>query len=493
MSQDLKAKAVVSLFWSTVERSAERGIQFVVSVVLARMLAPEQFGVMVMLTVFITLARTLVDSGFASALIQKKDVTYVDECSVFYLNIFLAAVMAGLLWTAAPWIASFYGISLLVPVTRVLSLKLITSSFGIIHVTLLKRRLDFKTMVKARTVSVMTSGAVGITMARLGFGVWSLVGQQLTASVMNSLALWVWCPWRPSRLFSLSSLKRMFGYGSRLLASGLINTVFQNLCPLVIGKLFMPAQLAYFMRAVSLQKLPETNIFGPLRQVMFPVLARIHDDKERLKAVTHRILVSAALVNFPLMIGLALVAGPLVRVLLGERWGPCVPYLQWMCVSGLLFPLHLVNVNVLKARGRSDLFLRLELVKKTLTLGVILVTYRWGIQAMIAGQVAQSAIAYYINTYYTGKLLDYPFREQFRSVVPYLLTSGLMGCGVYAVQFMRWDTSMALLLAQVSAGCLLYLVLCCLFRLSAFTQAIETAGPYIKGAFRNKVRDMIKA
>ena len=229
MSDSLMSKAAGSLFWSAIERNCERGIQFIVSIVLARILAPEQFGIIAMLTVFIALARTVVDSGFAAALIQKKDVTHVDECSIFYFNIFFGVLMAGFLWLAAPWLAAFYEVPLLTPVTRVMSLKLISSSFGIVHVTLLNRQLDFKTQVKARMISVVGSGAVGVIMANYGYGVWSLVGQQLSASVLNSIALWIVCSWRPSLIFSVRALRSMFGFGSKLLVSSLIDTVFRNI------------------------------------------------------------------------------------------------------------------------------------------------------------------------------------------------------------------------------------------------------------------------
>jgi teichuronic acid exporter len=484
MSDSLMSKAAGSLFWSAIERNCERGIQFIVSIVLARILAPEQFGIIAMLTVFIALARTVVDSGFAAALIQKKDVTHVDECSIFYFNIFFGVLMAGFLWLAAPWLAAFYEVPLLTPVTRVMSLKLISSSFGIVHVTLLNRQLDFKTQVKARMISVVGSGAVGVIMANYGYGVWSLVGQQLSASVLNSIALWIVCSWRPSLIFSVRALRSMFGFGSKLLVSSLIDTVFRNIYMLVIGKLFLPAQLGYFGRAQSLQRLPAVNIFYPFKRVMFPMFSQISDDKRRLKEVMQKTLVTLAMINFPLMIGLALVAKPLVLVVLTEKWLACVPYLQLLCISSLLYPLHLVNVNVLKAKGRSDLFLRLEVIKKVLTVVAILVTYRWGILALIGGQIVQSVCACYINTYYSAKLLDYPFREQSLNVLPYFFTALLMGSGIHALRFIGIDNHLSLLLVQVGAGLLLYPALCYLLRLSAFTYAIDTARPYANRFFK---------
>lgn len=480
MSRSLKSKTVHALFWSFLERGGEQGIRFVVSVILARILFPEQFGLIAMLTVFIALARSFIDSGFASGLIQKKDITHEDKCSVFYFNIVLGFVMAGLICLIAPWIAAFYGAPLLTPLTRVLSITLVTSSFGIIHGTLLSKQLDFKTQLKVRLISTSISGTVGLSMAYNGFGVWSLACQQLTSSVVHTLFLWILCSWRPSLVFSVVSLRGMFSFGSKLLVSGIISTFFKHIYLIVIGKLFTPAQLGYFGRARGIQQLPVSNLSIPIKRVTFPLFSTIQDDKERLKRVVHKAMTTLVLIHFPIMIGLAIVAEPLVIVLLTEKWVPCIPYLQLLCVAGLLYPLHLINVNVLIAQGRSDLFLRLEIVKKILTVIAIAITWRWGIKALIYGQIAQSLIAYYLNTYYTGKILRYSFLEQVADVIPYLAAASLMGAGVYAIQLIPIENRLFLLAAKVATGVFLYTALCYGLRLGAFTEILSTAKPYFK-------------
>jgi len=480
MSRSLKSKTVHALFWSFLERGGEQGIRFVVSVILARILFPEQFGLIAMLTIFIALARSLVDSGFGSALIQKKEITHEDKCSVFYFNIVLGFVMAGLLCLAAPWIAAFFGAPLLTPLTRVLSITLVTSSFGIIHGILLSKQLDFKMWLKVRLISTFISGLVGISMAYKGFGVWSLVAQQLTSSVVNALSLWVLCSWRPSLTFSVAALRGMFGFGSKLLVSSIIDTFFKHIYLIVIGKVFAPAQLGYFGRARGIQQLPVNNLSIPVKRVTFPVFSTIQDDKERLKRLVHKAMTTLVLIHFPIMIGLAIVAEPLVIVLLTEKWVPCIPYLQLLCFAGLLYPLHLINVNVLIAQGRSDLFLRLEIVKKILTIIAIAITWRWGIKALIYGQIAQSFIAYYLNCYYTGKILRYPFQEQVADVMPYLSAASLMGAGVYVIRLAPIESRLMLLVGQVVTGALLYTTLCYGFRLTAFKEAVSTARPYLK-------------
>lgn len=480
MSSSLKSQTVKALFWSFLERGGEQGIRFVVTIILARMLFPEQFGLIAMLTIFIALARSFVSSGFGAALIQKKEITHEDKCSVFYFNIVLGFAMAGLLCLAAPWIAAFYNAPLLTPLTRVLSIPLVTGSFGIIHMIILSKRLDFKTQLKVRLISTAISGAVGISMAYNGFGIWSLVAQQLTSSVVNTLSLWVLCSWRPSLTFSMAALRGMFGFGSKLLISRLIDTFFKHIYLIVIGKIFSPAQLGYFGRARGIQQLPVNNLSIPVKRVTFPVFSTIQDDKERLKRVVHKAMTTLVLIHFPIMIGLAIVAEPLVIVLLTEKWVPCIPYLQLLCVAGLLYPLHLINVNVLIAQGRSDLYLRLEIVKKILTVIAIAITYRWGIKALIYGQIAQSLIAYYLNTYYTGKLLRYTFLEQVADVIPYLAAASLMGAGVYATQLIPIENRLFLLAAKVATGVFLYTALCYGLRLGAFTEILSTAKPYFK-------------
>ena len=480
MRRNLKSQALNALFWSFLDRGGEHGIHFVVSVILARMLLPEQFGVIAMLAIFIALARSLIDSGFGSALIQKKEITQEDKCSVFYLNIVLGIVLAGLLCLIAPYIAAFYDVPLLTPLTRVLSIKLVTGSFGVVHMTLLSKQLDFKKHLKVRLISTGISGAVGILMAYYGFGVWSLVAQQLISSGVHTIFLWIFCSWRPSLTFSFLALRGLFSFGSKLLVSGIIDTFFRHIYLIIIGKVFTPAQLGHFGRARGIQQLPLDNLSMPVRRVTFPLFSTIQDDKERLKNVVRKAITTLILINFPMMIGLAVVAKSLVIVLLTEKWAPCIPYLRLLCVVGLLYPLHLVNVNVLNAQGRSDLFLHLEIVKKAFTVIAIAITWRWGIKALIYGQIVQSIIAYYINCYYTGKILKYNFQEQVADVLPYLFAAVLMGAGVYTIQLITIENPLILLVSQVVTGVILYIILCHWFRLKAFKEAVSTVKPYLK-------------
>jgi teichuronic acid exporter len=471
----LKNNTIKGLFWSFLEGIGQQGIQFVISIILARLLLPEQFGLIAMLTIFMAIAQSFVTSGFGSALVQKQDASHLDECSIFYFNILAGFLVAGTLFLAAPWIAAFYRIPLLASLTRVLSLNLVINAFGAVHSALLMKRIDFKAQMKVSFLATALSGSIGVAMAYNGYGVWSLVAQSIGSNLFGTALLWVFLPWRPTWIFSLDSLRSMFPFGSKLLFSGLLETIFNNLYLLVIGKLFSATDLGYYTRAQQTQQLPVANLSSTVGRVTFPVFSSIQDDEERMKRGIRKSLSALAMVNFPLMIGLAIVAKPLVLVMLTEKWLPCVPYLQLLCMVGLLYPLHAINLNVQIAMGRSDLVFRLEIYKKAMITAMIFITYRWGIAAMIYGQIATSIIAYYMNSYYTGKLLSYPIVAQIRDFAPVLGLASIMGCVVYLAGYLPVQSTMMLLFSQVSIGVVLYIFLCSLTRISSFTEIVSMA------------------
>jgi teichuronic acid exporter len=480
MVDNLKQKTLSALSWSFIESIAARSVQFIVGIILARLLFPEQFGLIGMLTIFMAVSQTFLDSGFGSALIQKQDATPTDINSIFYFNILVGFAAAGLLCLVAPWIAAFYNQPILTPLMRALSLTIVINSFGMIQGTILQKEIDFKSMTQVSLIASVLSGIIGISLAAKGFGVWSLVVQQVSGSLFGTIALWFFSPWRPALLFSFKSLREMFGFGSRLLASSLLNQIFNNSYLLVIGKLFSAASLGYFTRAQTLQNLPAQTLSGMVARVTFPVFAKIQDDPARLKRGLKKALTILVLVNFPMMIGIAAVARPLVLIMLTEKWAPCIPYLQLLCVVGLLLPLQMMNLNVLQALGRSDFFLRLEIIKKILIVINIAVTWRWGISAMIYGMIVTTIISYVLNSYYTGVLINYTIWEQVRDSFSYLVMAVLMGSAVSAVELLRLSNHWALLLAQITMGILVYVGLCRVFRLAAFMEVWQAMWNKIK-------------
>jgi teichuronic acid exporter len=468
--KSLKTRTVYALSWSFLEAVAQTGVQFVVGIVLARLLFPEQFGLIGMLTIFIAVAQSFLDSGFGAALIQKQDATHIDRCSIFYFNIVVGIAAAGLLCLAAPWIASFYRQPILTPLTRALSLTIVIKSFGLIHGAVLTKDINFKTQTKVSLIAAALSGIIGVALAVYGYGLWSLVVQQISSSLFVTVLLWLYSPWRPSLVISLTSLRSMFAFGSRLLASGLLNQIFENIYYPVIGKLFSATDLGFFTRANSIGELPTRTLSTMVGRVTFPVFSTMQDDPPRLKRGMKKALTTLVLVNFPLMIGLAVIARPLVLVLLTDKWSASIPYLQLISLLGLLYPLHVINLNVLQSLGRSELFLRLEVIKKVLVVINIAVTWQWGISAMICGMLVLSIVSYYLNSYYTGILIGYAFSEQLRDLSSYMAFAVLMGVGVYVVGLLPFPNYLSMLLVQIILGATIYICLCRLFRLMAFME-----------------------
>ena len=457
------------MFWSGLERLGPRTMQFIVSVVLARLLTPAEFGLIGMIMVFIALGKVLLNSGFGAALIQKQDATEPHYSSVFYANILLSLAAAAALWLAAPWIARFYAQPALIAPTRVLGLNFIFTAFGLIQTTLLTKRLDFKTQAKVRLIAVGGSGVVGIGMALLGWGIWSLVFQSLSNTLFDALLLWGFSSWRPRRTLSLAALRELFGFSSRMLASGVLDTLFRNIYNIVIGKLFLPADLGYYTRANSLQQIPSQTLGNVIGRVTFPLFSEIQQQPQRIRHGVRKALRTVALVNLPMMVGLMVTARPLIITLIGEKWLPAVPYLQLLAIVGLFYPLSAINLNVLLARGRSDLFFRLEVIKKTLIVIALFISWRWGIEAIILGQIITAIIAYYLNAHYNHRLIGYPFPTQLRDLAPYGAAAGAMGLLVYPLNWLPLPTPGVLTL-QIAVGVAAYLLICRGFRFPEFME-----------------------
>lgn len=468
MSSSLYKHAQDGAVWSAIDAMGARFVQFVIGVILARLLLPEQFGLIGMLAIFMAVTQALLTSGFGSALIQKKEVTQADTSSVFYFNLGIGVVLAGLLCLAAPAIARFYEEPVLTALTRVMSLVIVINAFAVVQTAMLTRAVDFRTQTKVSLLAGALSGAIGVVMAYRGFGVWSLVGQQVSNAFFHAALLWLFNRWRPGLVFSYTSLRSMFAFGSRLLISSLLNQVFMNIYYVVVGRLFSPATLGFYTRAKRLEELPSMTLSSVVTRVSFPVFSSIQDDGARLKRGLRRALTLLVFVNCPVVIGLAAAARPLIVVMLTDKWLPCVPYLRLLCGVGLLLPLQILNLNLLMAKGRSDLFLRLEIVKKIFTVVNIAVTWRWGVSALILGQIVCDLLGYYLNSYYTGRFIGYTIAQQVRDVAPYFLCAGVMGVVVYSLEYLPLKSEVLLLLAQIGVGGVLYPLLCGVLRLSAF-------------------------
>ena len=440
VTESLKQKTTNGLFWSSVERFSNQGVSFVFSIILARILAPRDFGIVAMIGIFFAVAQSFVDSGFSNALVRKTDRREEDLSTCFYFNIGVGIVAYIVLFLIAPFIADFYNQPILSPIIRITGFGVVLNSLCVVQQALFTIRIDFKSQAKVTLSATIISGIVGVVLAYLEYGVWALVWQGVVMSLVRMGLLWLMSKWRPKAGFSKDSFHYLFGYGSKLLASGLLDTIYNNIYPIVIGKFYSPAQLGNYSRALTFAQLPSSNITSILQRVTFPVLSTIQDDMPRLQTDYRRLLKLSAFIVFPLMMGLAAVAFPVIRIILTPKWEGCSLYLQIICFALMLYPIHAINLNLLQVKGRSDLFLRLEVIKKIVGVCIMCITIPLGITAMCIGMVASSLIALFINTFYTGKLIDIGYLKQMCDLLPIFINSLLMGGVVFiTIQFIMND------------------------------------------------------
>ena len=448
----LKQKTVSGLFWSFIDDFAKLGITFVSGIILARLLTPREYGLIGMTTIFIAISQSFIDSGFRQALIRKGDCTQADYSTVFYFNLFVSFIFYLLLFVFAGTIGQFFKEPKLPAIIRVLGIGLIINALTLVQQTQLIKDINFRLQTRISVISAIISGIIGITMAYTGYGVWSLVATTLSGSFVTMLLLWLWRKWRPSLLFSWASFKEMFAFGSRLLISGLIDTVYRNIYNLIIGKYFSAADLGYYTRAVTFTNLPSQNLTGVVQRVSYPVLTTMQDDPQRLRAAYRKLIQNTMLISFVLMLGMAAVAEPMVITLVGEQWRPSIDYLQLLCFVGMFYPLHAINLNMLKVKGRSDLFLRLEIIKKILAVPTIVLGVVFGIKVMILGMLVNSLISYYFNAYWSGKFIGYSMAQQIKDILPSFALAALVSLIVYAVGQVLDLSNFFKLVLQVGLG-----------------------------------------
>jgi len=459
MAPALKQKTFNGLLWSFMDNFANLGIQFVAGIILARILTPREFGLIGMITIFVAISQSIVDSGFSQALIRKKDCTRTDYSTVFFFNLVAGIVFFTVLFFAAPAISSFFNEPELKSIVQVLGLVLIINSLTIIQRTILTRRINFKLQARISVIASTGSGIIAITLALLNFGVWSLVALQISKQAINSTLLWLWNRWKPKFVFSKDSFNELFGFGSKLLISGLIDTTYRNIYYLIIGKYFSAVELGYYTRADQFRNLPSQNITGVIQRVTYPVLSSIQDDIPRLRTNYQKLIRSTMFITFILMLGMAAIAKPMILTLIGEKWLPSVIYLQMLCFVGMFYPLHALNLNMLNVQGRSDLFLKLEIIKKSLAIPTIIVGVIWGIKIMIAGMMVNTIIAYYLNSYWSGRKIGYSFKQQVKDILPSFILAASVSALVFGLGIVLPFNPLIKLSIQVLAGALLIITI----------------------------------
>jgi teichuronic acid exporter len=477
---NLKTSVLSSLFWKSLERGGVSGVQFIVQIILARLLLPEDYGTIALIVVFISISQTFVQSGLGTALIQKKEVTDEDYSSVFYLTLVVALVFYGILFLTAPFIATFYNQPLITPVLRVLGLTLFFGAVNTIQNAVIARNFQFRKLFISSLGAVLLSGVVGTSMAYAGYGVWALVGQQLTSIIALCAIMWLTVKWRPRLLFSFTRVKELFSFGWKLLVSALIDVTYNNLSSLVIGKLYPVSMLGYYTKGKEFPNVLVSNINSSIQAVMFPAYARCQDNRPLVKQIMRRALVTSSFLVFPAMAGLAAVAEPLVILLLTEKWLIAVPFLQIFCAVYALWPIHTVNLQAINALGRSDVFLKLEILKKIVGVFMLAVTVPIGIYAMALGMIVTGIIATFINAYPNKLLLNYSFTEQWRDLMPALILSLVMCGAAYSVLFLGLS-AWATLVLQIAVGVVVYVGLAWALGLESLEYVLNTVREYFPG------------
>lgn len=446
---------------------------FVVSIILARLLEPAVYGEIALIMVFTTILQVFVDSGLGTALIQKKNADDLDFSTVFFFNIIVCLLLYGVMFIAAPFIAEFYHLPHLTPVIRVLSLTIVVSGIRNIQQSYVSRNLIFKKFFFATIGGTLGSAVVGISMAYMGYGVWALVGQQLTNVALGTLILWGIVHWRPKLMFSLSRLKVLFNYGWKLLVSALIDTGYNHLRHLIIGRRYTAKDLAFYNQGHLFPNVIVANINTSIDSVLLPAMSAEQDDKERVRAMTRRAISISTYIMMPMMMGLAVCAEPLVRLVLTEKWLPCVPFLRIFCFTCAFWPIHTANLNAIKALGRSDLFLKLEIIKKGIGLAAVLITMNISVMAMAYSLLVTSVLSQIINSWPNKKILNYNYLAQLKDMLPQIVLSTVMGVVIYLVKYLELN-DIATLAIQINIGTIAYAFLSWIFKVESFTYILNS-------------------
>ena len=435
MAESLKSRTINGIVWSGVEKFGNQGAQFILGIILARLLTPSDYGLVGMLAIFIAISQTLIDSGFNSALIRTKNPVPQDFSTVFWFNFGISFLLYLILYITSPWIADFYKQEELKNLTRVIALVLIINALYIVQRTILTKNIDFKSQMKITMSSTILGGFLGIVFAYMGYGVWALVIQTLSRSIISAIGFWLNNKWLPGSNFSKESFNRLFGFGYKVMLSSLLNTFFINIYTLIIGKIFNAESLGYYTRADQFKRLPINSTYSIIQRVSYPVLSELQDDHTRLVNAYKKFIKYIGYLIFPIMGFMGVLAYPVIEVLLGEKWMSSAQYLQILVISGAMYPISAINLNVLNVKGRSDLFLKLEIIKKVLLSIMIVITIPFGIIVLLWGQVVLSVISLVINTYYTKRLIDYGLPDQLKDLfLPFLLTI-ISIAGIYLIHF----------------------------------------------------------
>ena len=477
-----KKEVTSNLMWRLAERFGAQGVTIVVSIVLARLLDPEVYGTVAIVTIITTILQVFLDGGFSSALIQKKDADDIDFSSVFYFNVVFGLIIYALLFFTAPYIAEFYEMPDLKAIIRVLGLTLIIFSLKSVQQAYVSRNMIFKKFFFATLGGTLGAAVVGIVLAKLGYGVWALVAQHIFNMLIDTIVLWFVVKWRPKAVFSFARLKSMLSYGWKLLFASLLDTVYKDIRQLIIGKMYTESDLAFYNQGKKYTQILVTCINSSIDSVLLPTMSKVQQDIDTVKKMTRRAIKVSTFIMMPMMMGIAVCAEPLVKVLLTEKWLPCVPYMRIFCFTFAFYPVHTANLNAIKALGRSDLFLKLEIIKKIYGSIILVSTMWWGPMIMAYSLLFSSVLSQVVNSWPNRKLMGYKYEEQLRDMLPQILLSCFMGAIIYCVSLLKLS-SIVVLCIQIPLGVVIYLGLSKVFHVDSFEYVLSIIKQYLN---RNK-------
>ena len=460
------------LFWKFSERMSSQIVSFVISILLARLLSPDEYGVISLILIFITIAEVFVTNGLGSALIQKIDANNVEFSSVFYLNIVFSIFLYLIIYFCSPYIALFYGSEVLLPTLRVLGLRIPIAAVNSVQQAYVSKKMMFKKFFFSTLFGTLISGFIGVFMAYSGYGVWALVGQYLTNTIVNTVVLWFTVKWRPSLVFSWSKVSSLISYGWKILLSSLLDTGYNQLRGLIIGIKYTSSDLAYYNRGQQYPQLVVVNINSTISSVLFPTISQHQNDLTMVRSMTRRAIKTSSYIMWPMMFGLIVVSRPLISLMLTYKWLPCAPYLQIACITYGFWPIHTANLEALKAIGRSDLFLYLEIVKKIVGMGLLLVSMNYGVMAIALRLVVSTISSSFINAYPNSKLLNYSYNQQIKDMAPSILLSTMMAIIIYPLKYVI-ENSLILIVVQVTLGMAIYIVFSALLKLESYTYMLN--------------------
>ena len=470
--KSIREKVISGLVWKFAERIGAQGVSFIVSIILARLLSPSDYGLIALTTIFISISNIFVQSGFGNALVQKKNADDTDFSSVFYFNIFVSLVFYIIIFFTSPLIAKLYNRADLTIIMRVMAISILIYGINNIQQAYVSKTMQFKRFFFSTLIGTVISAFVGIIMAYKGFGVWALVSQYLINSIVDTVVLWITVKWRPKKLWSLERIKELYSFGWKLFLSCLIDTIYDNIYGLFIGKIYNSSMLGLYNKGNQFPNLIVSNINTPIQSVLFPALSEEQNNKVRVKSMVRRSIVTSSFLILPMMVGLASIAKSLVIILLTEKWLGCVFFLQISCITFAFWPIHTANLQAINALGRSDIFLKLEVVKKILGILVLLISIPFGIKVMVIGRAILDTFCTIINAFPNKKLLDYSFVEQWKDIIPSLIISLLMGVIVLSIELFKLNEYLTLII-QIVVGAITYFGLAYLLKFECLTYLLD--------------------